>query len=93
MVLAVETDVDAATCADEPFGVPFLLCGEGDRCGEKAGCSFDWALLITEFVLLGNLAVRTGRAVAFDPKTLHVTNNSAADALIRLKYYNGWSLS
>ena len=61
--------------------------------GEKAGCNFDWALLITEFVLLGNLSVRTGRAVAFDPKTLRVTNNSEADALLRLKYYNGWSLS
>ncbi|MBQ8113809.1 MAG: Gfo/Idh/MocA family oxidoreductase [Kiritimatiellae bacterium] len=60
--------------------------------GEKAGCNFDWALLITEFVLLGNLAVRTGRAVAFDPKTLHVTNNPAADALLRLTYHNGWRL-
>ena len=61
--------------------------------GEKAGCNFDWALLITEFVLLGNLAVRTGRAVAFDPKTLHVRNNAEADALLRLKYHNGWNLS
>ena len=60
--------------------------------GEKAGCNFDWALLITEFVLLGNLAVRTGRAVAFDPKAMRVANNSAADALLRLKYHNGWSL-
>ena len=60
--------------------------------GEKAGCNFDWAMYITEFVLLGNLAVRTGESVAFDPKTLHVTNNPAADALIRLPYYNGWKL-
>ncbi|MBQ8113089.1 MAG: hypothetical protein IJ146_07760, partial [Kiritimatiellae bacterium] len=60
--------------------------------GEKAGCDFDWALLITEFVLLGNLAVRTGGSVAFDPKTMHVANNPAADALLRLKYHNGWKL-
>ena len=61
--------------------------------GEKAGCDFSWAKRITEFVLLGNLAVRTGGAVAFDPKTMHVTNNPDADALLRLTYHNGWSLS
>ena len=60
--------------------------------GEKAGCDFSWARRITEFVLLGNLAVRTGGPVAFDPKTMLVANNPDADALLRLKYYNGWSL-
>ncbi len=60
--------------------------------GEKAGCNFDWALLITEFVLLGNLAVRTGGPVAFDPKTFRVTNNPKADALLRMPYHNGWKL-
>lgn len=60
--------------------------------GEKAGCNFDWAMLITEFVLLGNLAVRTGQSVAFDPATLHVKNNSDADALLRLTYHNGFTL-
>ena len=60
--------------------------------GEKAGCCFDWAKLITEFVLLGNLAVRTGGSVAFDPKAFRVTNNPKADALLRLQYHNGWKL-
>ena len=60
--------------------------------GEKAGCDFAWAKRITEFVLLGNLAVRTGGAVAFDPKTMHVKDNPEADALLRLTYHNGWSL-
>ncbi len=81
--------------------IPSTLTRRGDtwkewlvacKGGEKAGCSFDWARRITEFVLLGNLAVRTGRSVAFDPKTMHVTNNAAADELLRLKYYNGWKL-
>lgn len=60
--------------------------------GAKAGCCFDWAKYITEFVLLGNLAVRTGGSVAFDPKAFRVTNNPAADALLRLQYHNGWKL-
>ena len=65
-----------------------------DACkgGEKAGCDFEWAKLVTEFVLLGNLAVRTGRPVAFDPETFSVKGNDAANALLRLKYFNGWSL-
>lgn len=65
-----------------------------DACkgGERAGCDFEWAKLITEFVLLGNLAVRTGGAVAFDPAAFRVANNAAANDLLRLKYYNGWKL-
>ena len=62
------------------------------RGGERAGCDFEWAKLITEFVLLGNLAVRTGKSVAFDPEAFRVKGNDAADALLRLKYHNGWSL-
>ena len=62
------------------------------RGGERAGCDFEWAKLITEFVLLGNLAVRTGKSVAFDPEAFRVRGNDAADALLRLKYHNGWSL-
>jgi len=60
--------------------------------GEKAGCDFEWAKLITEFVLLGNLSVRTGRSVAFDPKAFNVAKNKDADALLRLTYHNGWKL-
>ena len=60
--------------------------------GERAGCDFAWARRITEFVLLGNLAVRTGKSVAFDPEAFRVRGNDAADALLRLKYHNGWSL-
>ena len=62
------------------------------RGGERAGCDFEWAKLVTEFVLLGNLAVRTGRPVKFDPEAFRVKGNDAADALLRLKYHNGWSL-
>ncbi len=65
-----------------------------DACkgGEKAGCDFEWAKLVTEFVLLGNLAVRTGKPVAFDPETFSVKGNAEATALPGVKYHNGWSL-
>ena len=60
--------------------------------GEKAGCNFEWAKLITDFVLLGNLAVQTRGAVAFDPVEMRITNNPDADARLRAKYYNGFVL-
>ena len=30
--------------------------------------------------------------MAFDPEAFRVKGNDAADALLRLKYHNGWSL-
>ncbi len=66
---------------------------EACKGGERASCDFEWAQYITEFVLLGNLAIRTGKPVAFDPKAMKVTNNPAADALLHIPYHNGWSLN
>ena len=65
---------------------------EACKGGERASCNFDFAQYITEFVQLGNLAVRTGKGVAFDPVAMKVRDNAAADALLRLPYENGWKL-
>lgn len=61
--------------------------------GEAASCNFDFAQYITEFVQLGNLAVRTGKGVRFDAAAMKVTNNAAADELLRIPYRNGWTLA
>lgn len=65
---------------------------EACRGGQKASCDFEWAVPVTEFVLLGNLAIQTGQAVEFDPENLRIPNNPKADALIRQPYHNGWTL-
>lgn len=62
------------------------------RGGNKALSSFDYAGPFTETVLLGNLAVRLGKKIEWDPKKLRVTNVPEADALIRTEYRKGWSL-
>ena len=67
----------------------FLTACKG---GERAGCDFDWARRITEFVLLGNLALRTGKPVAYDPVKVCVKGNAAANDLLRLRYHNGYRL-
>lgn len=60
--------------------------------GEVASANFDYSVPVTDFVLLGNLAVQTGKAVEFDPATLTIRNNPEAQALISQEYHNGWTL-
>ncbi|MBQ2629720.1 MAG: Gfo/Idh/MocA family oxidoreductase [Kiritimatiellae bacterium] len=66
---------------------------EACKGGEKASCNFDFAQYITEFVQLGNLAIRTGKGVKFDPVAMKVKDNDAANELLRIPYENGWTLS
>jgi len=65
---------------------------EACRGGQPASANFEYAIPVTEFVLLGNLAVMTGKAVEFDPETLTIKNNPEAQALISQPYHNGWTL-
>ena len=65
---------------------------EACKGGEKASCNFDFAQYITEFVQLGNLAIRTGKGVKFDPVAMKVKDNDAANELLRIPYENGWRL-
>lgn len=60
--------------------------------GEPAGCHFDWAGLLTEFVLLGNIAIRIGKRLEYDADAMRISNDAAADKLVREPYQNGWSL-
>jgi hypothetical protein len=66
---------------------------EACKGGMSASCDFDWAQYITEFVQLGNLAIRTGKGLSFDPVSMKVIGNDAADQLLRIPYENGWKLS
>jgi predicted dehydrogenase len=60
--------------------------------GERAGCDFAWSGPLTEFVLLGDIALRTGKPIDFDAAAVRITNAPEADALLRQPYHNGWSL-
>ena len=46
----------------------------------------------TEVVLLGNLAIRTGKKLHWDAKNLKATNAPEADAFIRREYRKGWEV-
>ena len=60
--------------------------------GPAAGCPFEWAGLTTEFVLLGNIAIRAGKRLDYDAAAMKITNNQEADKLLDEPYHNGWSL-
>jgi len=66
-----------------------------DACkgGEPAGCHFGIGGVLTEFVLLGDIALRTGKTITYDPKAVRITNDTEADALLRQPYHNGWKLN
>ena len=62
--------------------------------GQPAGANFaDYASPLTEMVLLGNLAVRTGEIIEWDASKGRVTNISRPNQYIRHSYRNGWNLS
>jgi predicted dehydrogenase len=65
---------------------------EACRGGEPAGTHFPTAGFLTEFVLLGNIAIRTGKHLQWDGPAGRFTNDEAANALLHDEYREGWSL-
>ncbi|MEE2791557.1 MAG: Gfo/Idh/MocA family oxidoreductase [Acidobacteriota bacterium] len=59
----------------------------------KTGAGFsEHAGPLTEVVLLGNLAVRTGHAIEWDASRMRVVNVPEANAFLDEEYREGWSL-
>ena len=54
--------------------------------GAPSSANFDYAGPLTEMVLLGNLAVRTGKKIAWDGKAMKCPNDPEATALVRKRY-------
>ncbi len=60
--------------------------------GPKALSNFDYSGPLTEFVLLGNVAILTGKKLAWDDKNCKVTNCPEAARIIKRDYRSGWTL-
>lgn len=62
--------------------------------GGLPSSNFDYSCPLTEFVLLGNLAVRSQQAVQWDTKAMKVTNIESANQFIaRPSYREGWKVT
>lgn len=60
---------------------------------ELAYSNFDYASLLTEAFLLGNVAIRTGKTLEWDGPGLKVTNYPEANQLIQTEYRRGWEVT
>ena len=55
--------------------------------------NFDYSGMLTETVLLGNIAIRlAGQKLAWDGPNLKFTGNDRATAMVTKKYRKGWEL-
>ncbi|HEX8198908.1 MAG TPA: gfo/Idh/MocA family oxidoreductase, partial [Isosphaeraceae bacterium] len=61
------------------------------KAGGPTGTSFDYAGPLTEVVLLGNIALRAGRAIGWDGPNQTMTDGPQDDPFLRRAYRAGWS--
>ena len=66
---------------------------EAIRGGQPASSNFpDYSSHLAEIVLLGNLAIRTGKRIEWDGENLKAKNCPEADQYIRREYRPGWEV-
>lgn len=65
----------------------------GIKGGPKPFSNFDYAGMMTEAVLLGNVAIKAiGRKLEWDGPNMKVTNDTAANDYLHYDYRSGWTL-
>jgi predicted dehydrogenase len=65
---------------------------EACKGGKPAGSNFEFASLLTEGVLLGNVALRAGKKLSWDGPNMKVTNVPEANDYLHRSYREGWTL-
>jgi len=58
----------------------------------KTSCDFEYSADMIEQMLLGLVAYRAGEKIDYDGKTGRITNNAAANKLLKRAYRSGWTL-
>jgi predicted dehydrogenase len=54
--------------------------------------NFDYAALLTETILLGNVAMRAGKKLEWDGPNMKFTNAAEAEKFLKREYRKGWSV-
>jgi predicted dehydrogenase len=60
--------------------------------GGPTTCNFDYSGALTESVLLGTVAYRSGEKIEWDSANLKVTNSEKAQQFVHKEYRQGWTL-
>ena len=62
------------------------------KVGKQPCASFEHSAPLTEMVLLGNVALLSGKPITWDSEKMRITNAPEANRFIRREYREGWSL-
>jgi len=54
--------------------------------------NFEYASTLTESMLLGNVAVRSGEVIDYEPATGRITNSSTASQYLKPNFRKGWEI-
>lgn len=60
--------------------------------GRPAMSNFEYSVPLTEAILAGNLALRSGQPIEWDSEKLEVTNHADANRFVRREYRDGWTV-
>lgn len=60
--------------------------------GPKAEVNFEWAAPLVESLLLGNIAIRTGERLQWEPDSMAIPNSSKAQTLLKPDWRDGWRM-
>ncbi|NQT39574.1 MAG: Gfo/Idh/MocA family oxidoreductase [Planctomycetes bacterium] len=63
------------------------------RGGPKAMSNFDYGAVLTEFVLMGNVATQFDRPIEYDPVAMKCVGDEEATAALRREHRPGWEIS
>ena len=66
---------------------------EACKSGDTTTCNFDYSGALTETVLLGTVAYRTGKVIEWDAAKLKAKGVPEADRFIHKEYRKGWEVS
>jgi hypothetical protein len=75
---------------NDPYKEWLTAIKEGKAQG--AGSNFEYSVPLTKMVVLGNLAVLTGKKIEWDGKKLECTNVPEANKFVKPTFRKGWSL-
>jgi predicted dehydrogenase len=65
---------------------------EAIKTGGPTTCNFDYAGALTEAVLLGTVAYRSGKRIEWDAANFKITNAPDAEQWLHKEYRQGWTL-
>lgn len=88
-----QSEPDASALVKAEGGNHYHGWVDGCLSGEQPSDGFDYGALLTEAVLLGNIAVRyRGKTLQWDSENLKITNLEEANRWISRDYREGWKI-